>query len=132
MISRFVFIIFFLIIQVSAALSQVRSLDHFIQEGLTNSPLLKDLGNQMRSNSIDSMLIKAQRVPRINFNGLLSYAPIIKGYGYSEAITNGGNFTSTINLSQSLFNTKTVNANYMKIGIQNKALGNSSRLTEIR
>jgi outer membrane protein TolC len=128
--SRLIFVIIFLILQFSSALSQVRSLEYFIQEGLTNSPLLKDLANRVRSNSIDSMLIKAQRVPRIDYNGLLSYAPIIKGYGYSEAITNGGNFVSTLNVSQSLFNTKTIDANYMKIGIQNKVLGNSSKLSE--
>jgi outer membrane protein TolC len=128
--SRFAFIIIFLIIQVSTTLSQVRSLDYFIQEGLSNSPLLKDLDNRMQSNSLDSMLVKAQRVPRIDYNGLLSYAPVINGYGYSEAITNGGNFISTVNLSQSLFNSKTIDANFMKLGIEKKALVNSSRLSE--
>jgi outer membrane protein TolC len=92
--------------------------------------LLKDLQNQSRSNKIDSLLIKAQRVPQINFNGLASYSPVINGYGYSEAITNGGNFITTINLSQSLFNTKTVNARYDKAGIQGQSLANTARLSE--
>jgi outer membrane protein TolC len=127
---RFAFMIFFTIIQVAISQSQIRNLDFFIQQGLTNSPLLKDLDNQMRSNSLDSLLIKAQRVPQINFNGQLSYAPIINGYGYSEAITNGGNFFSTINLSQSLFNANTVNARYMKIGIQNQSLTNTAKLSQ--
>jgi outer membrane protein TolC len=110
--------------------AQERNLDYYIQQGLSNSPLLKDLDNQIRSNGIDSLLIKARRVPQINFNGILSYAPVINGYGYSEAITNGANFISTINLSQSLFNTKTVNARYRETGIQSQSLTNSARLNE--
>jgi outer membrane protein TolC len=128
--SRLIFILLFFCIQVSTSYSQIKNLDYFIQQGLANSPLLKDINNQIRSNTIDSLLIKAARLPQVNYNGYLSYAPVINGYGYSEAITNGGNLISTINLSQSLFNNKTVNARYMKIGIQNQALSNSIRISE--
>ncbi len=114
----------------SHSFAQVRTLDYFLQAGLTNSPLIKDLNNQMRMNSVDSLLIKANRLPQIKFNGLMMYAPIIHDYGYSEAITNGGNLISVIQASQNIFNNKTIEAQYRKIGLQNQSLSNSSRITE--
>jgi outer membrane protein TolC len=129
-LNKTIFLFLFTCVLSATSFSQERTLDYFLQKGLSNSPLLKDLQNQARSNSIDSLLIKAQREPQINFNGTISYSPVINGYGYSEAITNGGNFITTINLSQSLFNTKTVNARYEKAGIQRQSLANSARLSE--
>ncbi len=114
----------------SHSLAQVRTLDDFLQAGLTNSPLIKDLNNQARMNSIDSLLIKANRQPQIKFSGLMMYAPIIHDYGYSQAITNGGNLISVIQASQTIFNNKTIEAQYRKVGLQNQSLFNSTRITE--
>ena len=127
---KILFVISLLILTHSLILAQVRSLDDFIQNGLSNSPLLKDLNNQVRSNTIDSLLIKSTRYPKIDFNGYYSYAPVINGYGYSEAITNGNNFITTLNLSQPLFNQKTLEAKYSKIGYQNQSLENNIKITE--
>jgi outer membrane protein TolC len=110
--------------------AQVRTLDYFLQQGISNSPLLKDLNNQIRLNSIDSLLIKARQKPQVNFDGMLYYAPIINGYGYSEAVTNNANLSSLLGVSQNIFNSKTLEARYLNIGIQNQALSNSSRITE--
>jgi outer membrane protein TolC len=81
-------------------------------------------------NSVDSLLIKANRLPQIKFNGLMMYAPIIHDYGYSEAITNGANLISVLSASQSIFNNKSIESQYRKIGLQNQSLSNSSRITE--
>lgn len=110
--------------------AQIRSLDYFLQQGISNSPLLKDLNNQIRLNSIDSLLIKARQKPQVNFDGLLYYAPIINGYGYSEAITNNANLSSLLGVSQNIFNSKTLDARYANIGIQNQAISNTTRMTE--
>jgi outer membrane protein TolC len=119
-----------LIIQASTVLSQVKSLDFFVQQGLSNSPSLKDLNNQIRTNTVDSLLIDSPRHPQISFNGLLSYPPVINGYGYSQAITNGGTFISTINLNQPLFDRKTTQAKYMKYGLANQAMTYTIRISE--
>jgi outer membrane protein TolC len=123
-------IIVVLLYQVFLSNAQVITLDDFIHAGLSNSPLLKDLNNQMRMNSVDSLLIKANRLPQIKFNGLMMYAPIIHDYGYSEAITNGANFISVLSASQSIFNNKSIESQYRKIGLQNQSLANSSRISE--
>jgi hypothetical protein len=39
--------------------SQDQTLDYFLQEGMKNSPLIRDLNGQIGSNRIDSLLIKA-------------------------------------------------------------------------
>lgn len=109
---------------------QVRTLDYYIQEGVSNSPLLKDLDNQIRDHATDSLLIQANRLPRIQFNGSLSYAPIINGFGYSEAVTNGQVFSTLVNVSQEVFTGKTVRAQFTKLGIQNLALANTGKITE--
>jgi outer membrane protein TolC len=124
------FIIVFFFCQVIFSVSQVKTLDDFIQAGIANSPLLKDLNNQVRMNSIDSLLINAGRKPQVKFNGLLMYAPIIHGYGYSEAITNGGNLISTVNVSQNIFNKKSIEAEYSKVNLQGQSQTNSIKLSE--
>ena len=122
-------IVFLLILSITC-FSQVRPLSFFILRGLSNSPLITDLSNQAHSNSLDSLIVKANRLPQVNFDALLSFAPVINEYGYSEAITNGGNFITVINVSQPLFNKKNVEAQYAKLGLQNQSLYNSVRLTE--
>lgn len=109
--------------------SQEKSLDYYLDQGLANSPLLNDLNNQIRDNAYDSLLLLSPRHPQIIFNGALSYAPVINGYGYSEAITNGGNFISTINLSQPLLNRKTTLALNNNIVIQNDSLKNTIHIS---
>jgi len=127
---RHVFFGFLFFVQSLITSGQVRTLDFFLQQGLSNSPLLKDLNNQLRVNFLDSLLIKANRLPQINVDGLLNYAPIIHGYGYSEAITNGGNYISVIDIHQPIFNKKAINIQYSGIGLQNQAVVNSTRIAE--
>ena len=110
--------------------SQIRSLGYFVQQGLENSPLLKNFYNQVRINSLDSLIVKSTRVPQVNFNGLLSYAPVVNGYGYNEAITNGGNLISVMNVSQTVFNKKTIDAQFAKIALQSRSAVNASTVSE--
>jgi len=123
------FCIIFVFILPATCFAQVRRLDFYLQQGLVNSPLMKDFSNQVRSNNLDSLIIHATRVPQVNFNGLLSYAPVINGYGYSEAVTNIGNFNSVVSVTQPLFNRKTVEAQYSKIGLQNRSLANTAGIS---
>lgn len=109
--------------------SQERTLNYFLQEGIKNSPLIKDLNGQINANQTDSMLIKATNLPRIDFRGYAYYAPIINHFGYSEVLTNLANLTSVISVYQPIFNKKTIEANLIKNSIQKRALTNSVVLT---
>src|SRR5689334_15840131 len=62
--------------------AQTHSLDYFISQAKSNSPLLKDYRNQILSNRLDSAILRASLRTQVNFLGSASYAPIIKGWGY--------------------------------------------------
>jgi outer membrane protein TolC len=109
--------------------AQVKSLDFFIDQGLIHSPLLKEINNQMNSNTVDSLLIKAGQKPQISFNGLAYYAPVINGVGYSEVITNISNISSQAYVTQRIFNRKTIEALYSKSGLQNQSLRISYKIS---
>jgi outer membrane protein TolC len=130
-IKRFISIILVCLIVVQFnTYAQNSTLDFFIKQGLYHSPLLKDITNQMNLNSIDSLLVKANQKPQVSYNGLLYYAPIINGIGYSEALTDISKISSVVYISQRIFNQKAMEARYSKSGIQNQALRISSRISE--
>jgi outer membrane protein TolC len=109
---------------------QEQTLDYYIQSGLTNSPVLKDISGQIRENSADSLISQAGYRPQVSFNGYMMYAPVISGYGYSEVITNGQNLTGTVNVTQDIFNKKTRETEYEKFGIRNQSLANTQKLSK--
>ena len=107
---------------------QDHSLDYYISKGVANNPTLKDLSNRVRANQYDSLITRATYLPQVSFNGLLMYAPVVNGWGYSDVITNGQQFIGTLNVSQQIFNKKTREVNYQKIGLENQSLENSRSL----
>jgi len=109
--------------------SEDHSIQYYIRQGLANNPVLKDLSNQIRSNQYDSLITRATYLPQVNFNGLMMYAPVINGWGYSDVITNGQQLSGTLNVSQQIFNKKTREVNYQKIGLENRSLENSRSLS---
>lgn len=120
-IRRLIFL--FLLSGLSAAgISQSHDLDYYITTGLQNSSLLNDLNNQIHSASLDSLIIAAQRKPRIEGKSQLLYSPYNDHFGYDEVITDGGNYQAVAYVSQDLFvNRKTGNKyqalNYEKQGL---------------
>ena len=105
------------------------TLDGYLDLGIANSPVLKDLSNQIRSNQYDSLIARATFLPQVNFNGSMMYAPVINGWGYSEVITNGQNLGGTVNVSQQLFNQKTREANYEKYTLEAGNLDNARKIS---
>ena len=123
-------ILFYLSILELPSFAQVNTLDYFINQGLIHSPVLKDMSNQVSSNAIDSLLVKAGQKPQIGFNGLVYYAPVINGVGYSEVITNISNISSQAYVTQQIFNKKTIEALYSKSSIQSQSLRVSYKISE--
>ena len=113
----------------SAGISQNCTLDGYLNLGIANNPVLKDLSNQIRSNQYDSLIARATFLPQVNFNGSMMYAPVINGWGYSEVITNGQNLVGTVNVSQQLFNQKTREANYEKYALEAGNLDNARKIS---
>jgi outer membrane protein TolC len=131
MFKRFGLIFFFFVCSVSLLFSQsqARTLDYYVNTGISNNPSFKDFQNQQAALSYDSLLVRVSRKPQINANGLVLTAPRINGYGYDEAITNGNTFSAVVSFSQDLLVGKTNRNQYANIHIQNQSLQNNSHLT---
>lgn len=123
----FLFISLFL---ASQALGQMHDLEYFVTRGLANSPLLKDLNNQLIANQIDSELFLANYKPQVSMASDNFYPQVIHGYGYDPAITNGGNYSALINVNQSFIGRKHLNAEFAGLHIMHDSIGNQREISE--
>ena len=105
-------------------------LDFYIGQALQNSPLLKDYRNQMAAGQVDSALVRAGYRPQVTGSSVNVWAPTIKGWGYDQAISNGGNFTTVVAVNQTLVGQKHLDAEYETIRLQNQGVGNSAKVSE--
>ncbi|MFI5136573.1 MAG: TolC family protein [Sphingobacteriales bacterium] len=114
----------------SVSLAQTYTLDHYLEIAKNNSPLLKDLGNQIASNSVDSLRLRAGYKPQVNLNSAGLLAPSVDGYGYSGAITNEHTLNALLAANQAVVSKKNINAQLETITLQSRSLGNSSKISE--
>ena len=124
------FIISYSVLIVANCCAQSRVLNYYVDSSLHNSPLLKDYQLQVQSSQYDSLLLLAAYKPQVTGNSMNSYAPVIHGYGYDEAITNGANVSALIGVNKQLINHKLVNAQVESIRLQNQKLNNTYKITE--
>jgi outer membrane protein TolC len=111
-------------------LAQSRNIDYYLEQALSNSPLLKDYRNQVLTNQLDSQRIRATYKPQVTGTSNNMYAPVINGFGYDNAITNGGNLTAMVGVNQSLVSRKNINTQFETLRIQNQGLENTAQITE--
>lgn len=126
---RSIRVISFFLLSGFTAFAQKGHLDYYVSNAIANSPLIKDYGNQVRSNVFDSLLILAAYKPQFAGNGLASYAPVVKGWGYDAAITNRQNINALIGVTQQIPNKKNLKTQFENLQLQNQSLGNASKLT---
>ena len=113
---------------VSQVNGQSRNLGDYLREARANSPLLKNYSNELDSNNIERLLIKASNRPQVLANGQVAVYPVIHGYGYDKAITNGGNYSAVVSASQPLFNGGRLLPQYQRIAIQGKILAHGHQI----
>lgn len=110
--------------------AQPKTLDYFLQQAKENSPVIKEYQYQVLSNNIDSAIFSASMKPRADIISTNSYAPVIRGYGYDDAITNGTNLSELIQVSRNFISQGNKAAQYQTILLQNRALTDSVQLSE--
>ena len=108
---------------------QTRSLDFYLNEGLRNSPLLNEYRNQIRSAEADSLLLRAGQKPRVDARSQLLYSPFYNNFGYDEVITDGGNYTAVMGVTQNIFNKRVLDNKYESIAILKKSVNNNSKIS---
>jgi outer membrane protein TolC len=114
----------------TAVLAQNYSLDHYLDVAKSNSPLLKDLRNQIASNSIDSLRLLAGYKVQVNLNNAGLYAPIVNGYGYSEAITNEHTLNGLMSVNKTIISKNNINTQIEALNLQSRSLDNSRKISE--
>lgn len=97
--SKILFIFFLICVK---SFSQEKDLLYFIEKAQKNSPLLNDYQNQIKSATIDSLLNKAIYKPQIGGNLNASYEPVISGYGYDTALSNGQVVSALVGFNQKI------------------------------
>lgn len=114
-----------------SAMGQIpaKNLDYFLSQAKSASPILKDFQNQEKSSAIDSLIAKASARPQVTATGAGMYAPIIKGYGYDEVITNGQALEAMLNVNYDLLNKKRINNQLQGIKIQRDSIRYASQLS---
>ena len=105
-------------------------LEFYLQQALQNSPLLKDYQNQVQSGQVDSQILRAGYRPQVNGSSINTYAPTINGYGYDQAISNGGNFSTLVAVNQTLIGHRRLDAQLETIRLQNLGISNTSKISE--
>jgi outer membrane protein TolC len=117
------FAIFCLLVCSYILKAQERDLNYYLQKAENNSALFKDYQNQIKSLSLDSAKIKAGLSPQVNFNTNLLYAPVIKGYGYDGAISNGQLINSLVTVSKEITPKYRIKSLIQAIQISKDSLG---------
>jgi outer membrane protein TolC len=124
---------FFLIILLIAGKyseCQKGNLDYYLDHAIQNSPLLKDFQSQIESNGIDSQRIRAQYHPQVTGSSVNYLAPVVNGWGYDRAITNGGQLSGVVSVSQTLVGRGNLDAQYKNLQLQNQGISNTARISE--
>jgi outer membrane protein TolC len=123
------FFTFSLLVVYFICTGQARNLDFFIQQARTNSPVLKTYQNQIFSNRLDSQILNASLKTGVNFISNDYYAPIIKGWGYDEAITNIAQLQGLVQATKNFLSKGHLAAQYRSIALQSQALRDSLSLS---
>lgn len=128
---RYLILICLLIIQVgSAVMAQQKDLDFYLSEASAHSPGLSDIQNQARSLGMDSVKLKGIYGPQIAASSSILYAPVIKGWGYDEVITNGQNVTGVVTVSKQIIGKNNLQSRLSGFSIQKQQLNNQAKLTK--
>jgi outer membrane protein TolC len=128
MSKRYLSIFFFIFISL-VVFNQTHNLNYYIKAGIENSPLLRDYNNQINSALVDSLLIRASKMPQVEAKSQLLYAPAYKNFGYDEVVTDGGNYTGVVGVTQSILNRKEINNKYNSVNLQRQTAVNATRIS---
>ncbi|AZA53841.1 MULTISPECIES: TolC family protein [Chryseobacterium] len=85
------------------------TLSYFLETAKTNSPVLNDFNNQVLSNRIDSLKLRATYGFIVTGEGTVGYSPNIKGWGYDSALTNGQSLFASVRVAKEFISRNNLN-----------------------
>src|SRR5690242_16214685 len=123
-------LLIFLFAATKIAVAQQKSLDYFLEQAVKNSPLFIENKNQVAALKFDSLKVHSQYKPQVNFDSYNVYAPIVNGYGYDRAITNGGQLSALLGANLAITGKQNISNQIQGIVLQGQALMVAGRLSE--
>ena len=109
--------------------SQEKDLNYFIAKAQNNSPLLKDYSNQIKSATLDSLLNRAVYKPQVTGNLNANYAPVIGGFGYDTALSNGQSVAGLVGVNQKIIGKKRIKSQSDSFQLIKEALVLNQKIT---
>ncbi len=103
-------------------------MEYFINQSIQNDPKFSEIENLILSNRIDSQLVVAANKFQFTGNGNAYYAPVIKGYGYDAAITNGQQVSALVALNKQIYNKRNLSLQFKNLQLKTDSLNNSTLL----
>ncbi|MEO5908656.1 MAG: hypothetical protein ABIR50_09160, partial [Ginsengibacter sp.] len=110
------------------SIAQNKTLDYFINKSLNNDPKFSEFQNLILANKIDSAIIVAGNKIQVTGNGNAYYAPIVNGYGYDAAITNGQQLSVLVAVNKQIYNKRNLSLQFKTLQLQNDSLTNSAAI----
>ncbi len=111
-----------------ASFSQKKDLNYFLENAVNNDPQFSEVQGLILQNKIDSAIIVAANRVQINANGNAMYAPVINGFGYDMAITNGGQLSALVALNKQINNRPNLRLQFRSLQLQTDSIINSSAI----
>ena len=121
--------LFFYILYALHGHSQAISLKQYIDSAKLRSPLLRGYESQILQLQIDSAIFQATLRPQMAFISNDFYAPVIKGYGYDEVITNKAQLSGLLQVSRNFLHSGAIAAQYRNLALQSQALRDTIQLS---
>src|SRR5207237_4439831 len=90
---------------------------------------LKGIQYKILANQLERQILRATTKTQLNFLSNDLYAPIIRGWGYDQAITNIAQVSALVQATKNYISKESLAAQYRAIALQSQALRDSIRLS---
>ncbi len=111
------------------SLAQSKGLDYFVNSSINNNPRTVELQNLILANRLDSQLIVAGNRFQLSGSGNAYYAPVVNGYGYDVAITNGQQLSALVALNKQIYNKRNLSLQFKNLQLQKDSLNITSAIS---
>ena len=110
--------------------AQEVSLEDYLRIAKDRSPLLREYRNAVLINRLDSQLLRVVFRPQVALISNNMYAPTFGNFGYDEAITNGGQFSTVVQASKKFIGLSNLNAQLGTLRLSGDSIRNTTLIAE--
>lgn len=112
------------------AAAQKKDINYFLEYAVNNSPLLNEYRSNILIAGVDSALVIAAGRFTVTGNSTAFYAPVINGWGYDKAITNGQQLSALVAVHKQMYNKRNLSLQLADIQLQKDSLRVDATIAE--